>query len=152
MQRNAMKCNAMEMQCSAMKCNAMLLHSLESCTLALLHYNAMQCNAIQCSCTPVKHKDNWRDPVTGFHINDAESENSRLKKWTRKKYYSVRGRRDAKVPAEGQIEDEMEKDTRAIKRLVAEHLFWTNKGHDMKGVMDAVLYKNGHRWKAVKLV
>jgi hypothetical protein len=28
----------------------------------------------------------YRDPTTGFHTNDAESENSRLKKWSRHRY------------------------------------------------------------------
>ena len=32
------------------------------------------------------HETCFRDPTTGFHTNDAESENSRLKSWSRKRY------------------------------------------------------------------
>ncbi len=35
---------------------------------------------------PVKHEKHFRDPSTGFHTNDAESENNRLKKWSRTRY------------------------------------------------------------------
>ena len=35
---------------------------------------------------PVKHEKHFRDPQTGFHTNDAESENNRLKKWSRMRY------------------------------------------------------------------
>ena len=35
---------------------------------------------------PVKHEKHFRDPNTGFHTNDAESENSRLKRWSRQRY------------------------------------------------------------------
>ena len=35
---------------------------------------------------PVKHKKCFRDPATGFHTNDAESENGSLNKWSRRRY------------------------------------------------------------------
>ena len=35
---------------------------------------------------PVKHEKHFRDPSTGFRTNDAESENNRLKKWSRTRY------------------------------------------------------------------
>ena len=35
---------------------------------------------------PVKHDSVYRDPTTGFHTNDAESENARLKSWSRRRY------------------------------------------------------------------
>ena len=38
------------------------------------------------SAPPVKHEDGYRDRRTGFHTNDAESENSRLKQWNRHRY------------------------------------------------------------------
>ena len=35
---------------------------------------------------PVNHTIGWRDAATGFHSNDIESENARLKGWSRKLY------------------------------------------------------------------
>ena len=35
---------------------------------------------------PVKHEKHFRDPQTGFHTNDSESENNRLKKWSRMRH------------------------------------------------------------------
>ena len=35
---------------------------------------------------PVKHEKHFRDPNTGSHTNDAESGNSRLKRWSRQRY------------------------------------------------------------------
>ena len=35
---------------------------------------------------PVSHVSGYRDARTGFHTNDAESENARLKKWSRSRY------------------------------------------------------------------
>ena len=35
---------------------------------------------------PVKREKHFRDPSTGFHTNDAESENNRLKQWFRTRY------------------------------------------------------------------
>ena len=35
---------------------------------------------------PVKHERHFRDPNTGFHTNDAESENNRVKTWSRQRY------------------------------------------------------------------
>ena len=37
-------------------------------------------------CSPPKHERHFRDPRTGFHTNNAESENSRVKTWTRQRY------------------------------------------------------------------
>lgn len=38
------------------------------------------------SAPPVVHTSGYRDASTGFHTNDAESENSRLKRWNRNRY------------------------------------------------------------------
>ena len=35
---------------------------------------------------PVNHSKGWRDRETGFHSNDVESENARLKLWLRARY------------------------------------------------------------------
>lgn len=39
-----------------------------------------------CHPPPVKHDFTYRDATTGFHTNDAESENARLKTWSRHRY------------------------------------------------------------------
>ena len=39
---------------------------------------------------PVNHSKAWRDRETGFHSNDVESENSRLKTWLRQRYTKLR--------------------------------------------------------------
>ena len=38
---------------------------------------------------PVNHAAGFRDSETGFHTNDVESENNRIKKWLRKRYPAV---------------------------------------------------------------
>ena len=38
------------------------------------------------SAPPVKCEKHFRDPSTGFHTSDAESENNRLKLWFRTRY------------------------------------------------------------------
>ena len=38
---------------------------------------------------PVCHEDAYRDSATGFHTNDAESENNRVKRWSRRRYGQV---------------------------------------------------------------
>lgn len=43
-----------------------------------------------CHAPPVNHSIGWRDTVTGFHSNDIESENSRLKGWLRARYTDLR--------------------------------------------------------------
>ena len=44
-------------------------------------------NALGYKCAPPVNHEKWfRDRVTGFHTNDAESENSRLKAWSRARY------------------------------------------------------------------
>jgi len=35
---------------------------------------------------PVRHEAGYRDTITGFHTNDVESENKRLKFWSRSRY------------------------------------------------------------------
>ena len=38
---------------------------------------------------PVDHSSGWRDRSTGFHSNDIESENSRMKIWLRARYSNM---------------------------------------------------------------
>ncbi len=70
---------------------------------------------------PVNHSKHWRDPDTGLRINDAESENSRLKRWCRKKYAHVRASKDGRTPIN---EDDIDaRDKEHLQQLVAEYLF-----------------------------
>jgi len=39
---------------------------------------------------PVVHEVGWRDTETGFHSNDIESENNRLKHWARIRYGALK--------------------------------------------------------------
>ena len=70
---------------------------------------------------PVVHEDGWRDTKTGFHTNDVESENQRVKGWSRKRY----GRLNINS-------HEMD-----------EYIFYTNVGTDMVAVMKGLAYANG---------
>ncbi len=90
---------------------------------------------------PVNHSENWRDPNTGLHINDAESENARLKKWCRGKYGLVRVNKDG--PTSNTADEDDARGTEHLQRLVSEYLFWTNKGRAMEDVMDAFVLHNG---------
>ena len=67
------------------------------------------------------HEDNWRDASTGFHINDAESENGRLKLWSRKRHGHLKLH-----------EDDM-----------AEYVFYVNLGDSMESVMQGLAAANG---------
>lgn len=70
---------------------------------------------------PVVHEDGYRDPKTGFHTNDVESENARIKRWNRARY----GRLNV-------IADEMD-----------EYIFYTNVGSDMASVFKGLAHGNG---------
>ena len=63
----------------------------------------------------------YRDNETGFHTNDAESENSRLKRWSRLRY----GRLSL---------DAHEMD---------EYIFYVNVGESMGAVMRGLAVSNG---------
>jgi hypothetical protein len=70
---------------------------------------------------PVVHGDCYRGPATGFHTNDVESENARIKRWNRAHY----GRLNV-------IADEMD-----------EHIFYTSVGSDMASVFKGLAHGNG---------
>ncbi len=70
---------------------------------------------------PVRHDKAYRDTTTGFHTNDAESENHRLKRWSRHRY--------------GKLSlDAAEMD---------EYIFYVNVGNDMQAVMKGLATANG---------
>lgn len=65
---------------------------------------------------PVNHQVEFRDRVTGFHSNDIESENSRLKHWSRVRYGTL-----------------------SLNELdLHEYAYYTNVGNSMKDVMAAL--------------
>ena len=67
------------------------------------------------------HKEGYRDVHTGFHTNDAESENSRLKDASRARYGHLR-----------LTEDEL-----------AEYAFYVNIGSSMPNVLRGLAVSGG---------
>ena len=70
---------------------------------------------------PVVHEDKYRDAATGFHTNDAESENLRVKRWSRHRY----GRLSLSA-------NDMD-----------EYVFYINVGEGMAAVMKGLAMSNG---------
>jgi hypothetical protein len=70
---------------------------------------------------PVNHSIGYRDRESGFHSNDVESENSRLKHWSRARY----GRLNV------------------TEREMAEYTFYVNHSKKMSAVMEALARLNG---------
>lgn len=92
------------------------------------------------------HKQNMRDPKTGVHTNDAESEASRYKLWSRGKWSKVRSI-NKKTPEAKQ---------KHLKQHVSEYIAQTNVGENMMLKMEQVmeafrLRDSGKKYKAVKL-
>ena len=83
------------------------------------------------------HQKWFRDPTTGLHSNDAESEISKLKGWMRKRYGSIRGRAGP--------EDEVDHN---LASKVDEYMFLNNIGSSMDNVMEALHYANGGKHRA----
>ena len=67
------------------------------------------------------HENNYRDKATGFHTNDAESENNRLKSWNRQRYSKL-------------LLDEHE---------LQEYVYYINLGDTMSLVMEGLAASNG---------
>ena len=68
----------------------------------------------------VKHDKCFRDVATGFHTNDAESENNRLKKWSRQRHGYLR------------IEEPD----------MQEYMFYVNVGSSMMSVLEGLARSN----------
>ena len=85
----------------------------------------------------VVHQKWFRDPTTGLHSNDAESEINRLKGWMRRKYSSIRGR-----AIEG---DEVDKN---LEKKIDEFMFLKNVGSSMSDIMAAIHFGNGGKHHA----
>ena len=69
----------------------------------------------------VKHDEGYRDVETGFHTNDAESENSRVKGWNRHRYGKLM----------------------VTKEEMDEYVFYVNVGEGIGDVMKGLAYANG---------
>ena len=75
----------------------------------------------------------FRNPMTGYHSNDAESEVARLKFFLRSKYGRVRAT-NARSPTA--------KDA-ALQLNIAEYVFYTNVGRHMSDIMKAFRHTGG---------
>ena len=78
----------------------------------------------------VNHSTNWRNPATGVHSNDIESEFARFKLFLRVKYDYARNSNASS--SEG-------KDL-AMEHKLAEYVFYTNVGQTMDAIMAAFKY------------
>ena len=76
------------------------------------------------------HSKSWRNPITGIHSNDAESEFARFKLFVRVKYDYMRATNAT---------DPMKKD-RAMELKLAEYVFYTNVGREMRHIMAAFAF------------
>ncbi|CAK0903924.1 unnamed protein product, partial [Prorocentrum cordatum] len=77
------------------------------------------------SAPPVVHEEDYRDPATGFHANDAESENPRPKGWNRQRC--------------GQLQlDALE---------MEEYVFYVNVGDTVESTSKGLSYANGGPWQ-----
>ena len=89
----------------------------------------------------VIHEKHFRDPKTGLHTNDAESEINRLKQWMRKKYARL-GSRDRKSGSSSSDTAEVGSTT-SLSFKLDEFMFLKNVGNDMGQVMVAFQWVNG---------
>jgi len=92
---------------------------------------------------PVVHKEHFRDPATGYHTNDAESEMNRAKSWCRKKYAFVRGN--------SKHADEEDGSDGILSAHMDEYVYRTNIGDDFESVMKAFQFVGGGAQKAVDI-
>ena len=80
----------------------------------------------------VCHRKEFRNPATGVHTNDVESEFARFKLWHRTKFAFVR------VAAASESDESTRRAN--VMRKVMEYTFYTNVGRKMSDVMMAVRY------------
>ena len=91
----------------------------------------------------VVHQKHFRDPSTGYHTNDAESEIHRAKSWCRKKYAYIRGNAkhgDGDDGSDGILTSHMD-----------EYMYFTNVGQDIDSIMKAFQFVAGGAQKAVDI-
>ena len=86
---------------------------------------------------PVIHQKWFRDPKTGVHTNDAESEIARVKGWMRKKAFT-RGRAKNSDSPDSILQCHLD-----------EFMFLKNMGKEMSTVMAAFVFTNQVKHRAV---
>ena len=86
---------------------------------------------------PVNHSRWFRDPVTGHHTNDAESEVNRIKSWMRKKYGRLQTRASPDDEPDQILTDHLN-----------EFMVLKNVGSGMSTVMRAFAFQNGQTYRA----
>ena len=94
---------------------------------------------------PVKHDNGWRDRKTGFHSNDCESENDRLKLWLRARYTRLKLTFKAVLDgdgcdagAAGDSPEEAGDEELAVEPLdLYEYAYYVNVGKAMSDIMRA---------------
>ena len=93
---------------------------------------------------PVVHKKHFRDPNTGLHSNDAESEINRVKSWMRKKYALIRGEE-----LKNDLVDGIPRNT--LSYHLDEFMCLKNAGDTMDSIMETFRFNNGQRFRPVQL-
>ena len=89
----------------------------------------------------VNHNKGFRNPVTGVHTNDVESEFARLKLFLRSKFGYVRSSNSTDVARKDEV----------LLLNVAEYVFYTNVGRDMASIMSAFRHAGGVSGKPIGL-
>ena len=89
---------------------------------------------------PVKHDVGFRDRASGFHSNDVESENARIKQWLRKRYGKLPQQRMKKAAPSNDAEissrTPSESDELDVDDLdMYEYCYYCNIGSTMSKIM-----------------
>ena len=83
---------------------------------------------------PVIHSKGWRDSATGYHSNDIESENSRLKLWIRARYSHLKMSTTSIIRDDEAMPEEMDEELLDVY----EYVFYVNVGSDIPSIMQAI--------------
>ena len=94
---------------------------------------------------PAKHDAGWRDRRTGYHSNDAESENARLKSWLRGRYtkLSLTFTKKAQEVEYAKTDEEAPNLDPSVLPDMYEYLHYINVGKTMDIVMKSVALAAG---------
>ena len=92
---------------------------------------------------PVNHSLGWRDAATGFHSNDVESENARLKLWLRARYTKLQLNFTTALRPEGQEDADRVLKVDFDCLDVYEYCHYVNVGASMSDVMSTIAVAGG---------
>ena len=84
----------------------------------------------------VNHDQNWRDPITGYHSNDIESEWGRFKLWYQHRCSYVR--------SPNNVSDTQKR--ALMQDQLNEYVFYVNVGSDIATIMRAFQHYNGQTY------